>query len=899
MAVGFVASATSGSQASVASFNIGTLGTGARCGIVFVATHGTGDLITGVTWNGVAMTRLYRAADTDTEPGSVVAYFLDNVSNGTITVSRTNNAVVTVGYAASISAASACEAYQTITRVSATQNTDADTSTTGTGASGEVAVDDGSPGSDSMRFAAAYSGAATPPSNGTNSTALQVLDSTALGSRFVRETTAGQGSRNVGFATGTTDDWAMVAVAVREAPAQTITLGLIDAGPALYAPSVTFPTKSLTLPLLGGSATHAQDGYGRSVSDGWGTADVGGSWTNTDADHDVAGGVGTVNVAASSSNDATLESVSVKDFTLTWRLLVDKTPTGDSVSRRIMFRVVSYGGGNWYWLLLNWFADGGFALQLQKVVGGSPSIIVGADIESREPQSNSLWFTVKIEASGTTLRAKAWREDHSEPGWDIDTTDSESVLQAAGGVGLRIASGAISNAPIVASFDDLSVTSGAEQAVLYAPTIVQGAATIALGLLDSGPALYAPTLTLAPYPISLGLIDSGPAVYAPTLVGKNTLTLGLLDAGPAVYAPDVIIDQFITLGLIDAGPALYAPTITLAPYPISLGLIDSGSALYAPTLDQTAGAATISLDLLDSGPAVYAPTITTTNAISLGLIDGGAATYAPTLLATYTLTLPLLDAGPAVYAPDVIIDQFVTLGLIDAGPAVYSPTVSPAAVTISLGLIDSGSATYAPTVIIDQFVTLDLLDSGPAVYTPTITSGRTITFALLDSGPTLYAPTVYQDEFVTLPLLDSGPTLYAPTLTVGAVTISLGLLDSSSATYAPTLSTTNTIALDLIDSGPAVYAPAIAQTQEITLGTIDSGRDLFDPILSYQQLLDLPLLDAARALYAPVVAFAVPPFPQDSVVGVVLDPEITAIAATSRSEVGVVLDDEITAEVTA
>jgi hypothetical protein len=43
----------------------------------------------------------------------------------------------------------------------------------------------------------------------------------------------------------------------------------------------------------------------------------------------------------------------------------------------------------------------------------------------------------------------------------------------------------------------------------------------------------------------------------------------------------------------------------------------------------------------------------------------------------------------------------------------------------------------------------------------------------------------------------------------------------------------------------------------------------------------------------------VPPFPQDSVVGVVLDPEITAIAATSRSEVGVVLDDEITAEVTA
>lgn len=219
MAVGFVAS-IAGAGVSVASFNLtGTLGTGARAGVVFVATHGTGDLITGVTWNSVAMTKLYRAADTDTEPGSVVAYFLDNVTDGTITVSRTNNAVTTAGYAASVSALGACEAYQTITRVAATQNTNADTSTTGTGASGEVAVDDGSPGTDSMRFAAAYTGAATPVNGGTNSTLAHSQDSTAFGSSFVRESTAGQGSRNVGFATGTTDDWALVAVAVREIPA--------------------------------------------------------------------------------------------------------------------------------------------------------------------------------------------------------------------------------------------------------------------------------------------------------------------------------------------------------------------------------------------------------------------------------------------------------------------------------------------------------------------------------------------------------------------------------------------------------------------------------------------------------------------------------------------------------
>lgn len=259
MAVGFVASATSGSQASVASFNIGTLGTGARAGIVFVATHGTGDLITSVTWNGVAMTKLYRAADTDTEPGSVVAYFLDNVSNGTITVNRTNNAVVTVGYAASISAAAQTGVWQTITRVSSTQNTNADTSTTGTGASGEVSVDDGGRPTNSMRFAAAYTGAATPVAAGTNSTSLQSLDSTALGSSFVRETNAGTGSRSVGFATGTTDDWALVAVAVSEiAVSATGAISVPSATVAGTGSEVFTATGAVTVPAATVSGTGAE-----------------------------------------------------------------------------------------------------------------------------------------------------------------------------------------------------------------------------------------------------------------------------------------------------------------------------------------------------------------------------------------------------------------------------------------------------------------------------------------------------------------------------------------------------------------------------------------------------------------------------------------------------------------
>lgn len=223
MAVGHVNSASSGAQSSVASFNISaSLGTGGRCGIVFVVTYANVGvpIETGVTWNGTSMTQLYSGADTNTEPGAVRAYFLDNISNGAVTVSRTNNTVVCVGYAASVSALGECEVYQTVTVGGAgTTNTNANTSEAGTAASGEVAVDDGSPGTSSLRYAANFTGNASPLSAGTNSTSLNTHDATAFGSTFVRETTAGQGSRNVGFATGVTDDYAVVAVAIREKPA--------------------------------------------------------------------------------------------------------------------------------------------------------------------------------------------------------------------------------------------------------------------------------------------------------------------------------------------------------------------------------------------------------------------------------------------------------------------------------------------------------------------------------------------------------------------------------------------------------------------------------------------------------------------------------------------------------
>jgi hypothetical protein len=224
MAVAHDAATESSVSASQASFSWTHTPSGTpRAALVFVLSiQSTGD-DTSVTYGGIAMTLLpYSGSDTDTEPGTIRAYFLDGVPSGaqTVLVNRVNDATSMIGNCVTVTAATACEPYLpgVITQGGSSQNTAATTSGTGTGASGEVAVDDGSPGTDSMRYQAHYTGAATPLGAGTNSTSLHTHDFTSFGWTLVRETTAGQGSRSVGVATGTTDDRASVAVAIREYP---------------------------------------------------------------------------------------------------------------------------------------------------------------------------------------------------------------------------------------------------------------------------------------------------------------------------------------------------------------------------------------------------------------------------------------------------------------------------------------------------------------------------------------------------------------------------------------------------------------------------------------------------------------------------------------------------------
>jgi hypothetical protein len=180
--------------------------------LVFQTVSAT-DAVTSVTYDGTTVPAVTggRATDTATEPGSCAAYFLGTgvptTDNAAVVVNRTNNTTGMWAMAILVTAATDTE----VTGIALVQEN---------AAVAQQSVDDGSPGTNSVRYAGVYYGGATPAPAGANSTLLGTTnDLVALGHTAVRETTAGQGARLVGCTQATSDDQASVHLAVREIPA--------------------------------------------------------------------------------------------------------------------------------------------------------------------------------------------------------------------------------------------------------------------------------------------------------------------------------------------------------------------------------------------------------------------------------------------------------------------------------------------------------------------------------------------------------------------------------------------------------------------------------------------------------------------------------------------------------
>ncbi len=203
----------------------------------------------------------------------------------------------------------------------------------------------------------------------------------------------------------------------------------------------------------------AADTFGRTVANGLGTADVGGTWTNSSpaANFAVANGSASLLVAnLGGSASAYLNTVSATDVDATVDVGYDKVEH----RRRVLHlphraahrhqRLPGQGSGHPH-------RHPGVP---RPTVGGVETVLSSGNVPGIYAPGSVL--RVRLQATGTgttTLKAKAWYTTSSEPAaWNLTTTDTTASLQNPGAVGIyTYLSGSATNAPMKTFIDNFWV----------------------------------------------------------------------------------------------------------------------------------------------------------------------------------------------------------------------------------------------------------------------------------------------------------------------------------------------------------------------------------------------------------------------------------------------------------
>lgn len=224
-------------------------------------------------------------------------------------------------------------------------------------------------------------------------------------------------------------------------------------------------TKTVTVTQPAGPL--ASDGFGRTAINGWGNADTGGAWTRygTASLFSVAGGTGQIRMATAGAGPRiALDSVSSTSGDVTVKVQLDKVADSGGVFLSVGARTI--GSDDYRAKVKIGPTNGALTLYLVRVINGAETSMASVSLGSAYNYTVGATLNIRVQATGTsptTIRAKVWKSSQSEPAnWQLSTTDSTTELQAAGGVGLvAYLAASATNAPIVAMFDDLMVTSAA------------------------------------------------------------------------------------------------------------------------------------------------------------------------------------------------------------------------------------------------------------------------------------------------------------------------------------------------------------------------------------------------------------------------------------------------------
>ncbi len=273
----------------------------------------------------------------------------------------------------------------------------------------------------------------------------------------------------------------------------------------------------------------ATDKFNRTVSGGWGTADLGGAYSviKGAATPSVTDGVGRMLNSGGSANDTEISpTLTVQDSETLLRVRLDKVPTTGWALTRIMVRRQTSTGNPYY--------DAEFDF-LSRV----PAINIWNGTSSTKVSGTALgtyvaatWVNIRLLVTGTsptTLKMKAWYDGGSEPGaWQVETTNSDAALQAAGAVVLRSYSASSNtNLPHQYDFDNLDVTPATAGTDAY--------------LLEDGSGVLLDESSVAGAAVALAGLHEGMGERVLNASSKATVGVGTANANQLIVVRGILV----------------------------------------------------------------------------------------------------------------------------------------------------------------------------------------------------------------------------------------------------------------------------------------------------------------------------------------------------------------------
>ncbi|MGH9076258.1 MAG: hypothetical protein ACRDY0_02185 [Acidimicrobiales bacterium] len=188
------------------------------------------------------------------------------------------------------------------------------------------------------------------------------------------------------------------------------------------------------------SSPLACDTFARTATNGWGRADVGGSWTisGNASNWSVTPGTGSVQVVPGGAEIGTLGKISIPNVEVLTELTLPLVTNGSS-DAYVLGRYVGGSAPTYY--RVGVVRSRSLASLVIRAQRGDGSFVL-ADVSTALPESETVPVMLRVQFQGTNptaLRARVWEQGSPEPStWNMATTDSTAAMQGQGALGLRV-----------------------------------------------------------------------------------------------------------------------------------------------------------------------------------------------------------------------------------------------------------------------------------------------------------------------------------------------------------------------------------------------------------------------------------------------------------------------------